>query len=105
MSDDQLRVSLDSKCEDERRHLTTGELDQPIEKDFRKDMRIQSARLGMEYNAWFILVLIKNGLTCLTEDNERLVLSHIIYAIRPTPVHKRLEPDLEVIHNHLHENF
>lgn len=86
--------------------MTIDSLDKLVEDQLRIDMTDKDSRSRIE-NLFvsYRSLLRRNGLTWLTQDNEKIAVYHVLSAICPELLRVRLESDLEQSHYDLRKDF
>lgn len=106
LSDEKRRTYFDSKYEDSRKCITMFELDKYIDKYLKMDVNVRLSRYSMELlQIYYRAVFVRKGLTWITKKNERLSVSHMVYAILPAHLPKRLQSEMQVTETHLKNDF
>lgn len=106
LTDTDLRKYLDSKAEESKKNLTATDVDIIVDKDLHMDMSIRSARSRMELLFMnYTAILRRNGLKWVLQSNQKLAVQHVLSAIKPQALRKRLESDLEFAHSEVRKDF
>lgn len=97
LTDNQLRIYLNSKVESPKDIVTINTLDMMVEDDLRMDIndKDKTSQIGSVIISKKLL-LQRNGLAWVTEEIKKVAISDVLSAIRPESLQKRLNSNLEL---------
>ena len=106
LTDEKLRTFLKTKGEESTDVVTLGSLDILVRDNLRMNMNDNSAKSRMEsLFISYIMLLRKHGLVWVQEKNQKVAVGHVLSAIRPLTLQRRLDDDLQFAHTNLRKDF
>ena len=91
LTDEQLRVFLENKSKESENTITLASLDKIISNSLRMNMNDRDASSRMEgLFISYIMILRRNGLSWVPEKNQKVAVKHVLTAIRPYSLQKRI---------------
>eukprot|EP00171_Calliarthron_tuberculosum_P004298 IDg4298t1 len=106
LSEAALRNYLEGEAAESRETVTLSALDVIVRRELRMNMHNKDASSRMK--GLFIdyhTVLRKHGLNWILTVNQKVAVQHVISAIQPYKLRKRLENDIQLAHHDLRKDF
>lgn len=95
LTDTVLRSFLNKEEEDSKGTISLQTLEEIVERELRMYMGNESGRSRMQSPfIWYHSLFWHNGLSWILEDNQKVAVGHVLYAVRPKNLQERLESNL-----------